>query len=768
MFYIRLLSALLCFWGTFVNAVYRDEAFNVDWQLSTIGDYRCTISDYAKENQLIILSDYSEIETLVTYINETNGNVLLRYTVPFKMSDAMLVPDSHQLILNVVGDSTKKYVSIDLDTGLILDDASNDLVQASDFSFESTCVANDYKILNKDGKPRLKVTDKTMGLPIFDIELPESFTDINYLSTDYSQNLQFIVGNGDSQFTYFNYTEGGKNLTNSWVRDESLVDIVDSTFFDLKDPSIDTIRKELTEERDIDDVITAYVFRVKNNFNRIRNYLKQHQYSPGRVITSFLKENELMGNINEEKAYKRDLDFGLAKLLSVVTKNGRMAALHVSQQGKIIWNFNTGLQNIVSINYTPLTDELVVINEKGSFVVFTSINEHIPPTLKNEGSFNLTTSSIITKTKKLDDEHNCFFVSLENGENQIVSVDNMQPLNNASYFLTNHNSKEINGYILSEGNKLVDTWRITLNTNEKIVAFASRTEDPVVNVGNVLGNRTVLYKYLYPNLVSYATINEEDRSLYINLIDTITGELLHSQKHTNEKVDINSPVNLVFGENWYVYSYLSAEPIPEQRITVVELYDSLESNVKKSDPNMQYSPLKGNINKPEVISKSYYFPEIIQDLELSSTKFSITSKAIIIKLANDQITFVPKFVLNARSKEEANMSDDDKKEFMASPYMSSIPINDNFIISHQRELIMGDDSKLVSSATNLESTTIVCEIGNDVFCSRIYPSGQFDVMSPSFEKFQLFGTIFIVIVIVYYLHPTVANKKLKILWMIKD
>ncbi|SMN20108.1 similar to Saccharomyces cerevisiae YCL045C EMC1 Member of a transmembrane complex required for efficient folding of proteins in the ER [Maudiozyma saulgeensis] len=768
MLYIGLLSALICSLCTFVNAVYRDEAFNVDWQLSTIGDYRCIVPDYANENQLIILSDHSQSETLVTYINETNGDVLLRYAVPFKMSDAMLVSDSHQLILKGDGDNNKKYSTIDLDTGLILEDSGKDLAQTSDFSFKTSCAASGYKIENIDQKTRLKLMDNTMGLPIFDVELPDTFTEVNYLSTDYSQILQFIVSNGDSHYTYFNYTDGGKNLTATWNRDESLVDIVDSAFCDLKDPYIDTIRKELAEEKNIDDVITAYIFRVKTNFNRIRKYLKKNQYSPGRVITAILKENELMGNINEEKAYKRDLKFGLAKLLIVATKNGRIAALHVSQQGNIMWNIRTGMSNIISIDYEPLTDELIVIDEKGSFIIFTSINEHMPPTLKKEGSFKLSTNSIITKAKKLDDSHNSYFVSLENGESQIVGVDNTQIVNTSNYFLTTHNEKEIRGHIVSEGNKLVNTWGITLNENEKLVAFASRSEDPVVNVGNVLGNRTVLYKYLYPNLVSYATINENDRNLYINLIDTITGELLHSQKHSNEKVDIDHPINLVFGENWFIYSYFSAEPIPEQRLTVVELYESLEANTKASDPNVDYNPLKGNINKPEVISRSYFFPEIIKDLKLTSTKFSITSKAIIIKLANEQITFIPKFVLNARSKEENNMSDDDKKEFMASPYISSIPINDNFIISHQRELIMSANSKLVSSPTNLESTSIICEIGKDVFCTRIYPSGQFDVMSPSFEKFQLFGTIFIVIVIVYYLRPTVANKKLKILWLIKD
>lgn len=759
--YTRLFTFLVCFCSTFVNAVYRDEAFNVDWQLSTIGDYRCIIEDYSNENQLIILSDFSDRETLISYVNETSGDVLLRYTVPYKMTDAMIDSESEQLVLNL----NDKLVSVDLAAGLIVSNETKDITRDSSFKFQSSCAVSDAKIDTKGGKASLKIVDKTVNLPIFDIDLPESFTEVKYLSTDYSQNLRFIVGNDESQYTYFNYTNGGKNLTATWEKNESLIDIVDSTFCDLKDSTIDTIRNEMVQEKEIEDIFNAYIFRVTKNFNRVKNFLQQNQYSPGRVLTSLIKENELMGSKNEELAYKRDLRFGLAKLLIVATRTGKVAALHVSRKGKIMWSISTAIENVISIDYNSHEDQLVIIGKDGSFKIYNSINEHMPPSLVKEEKFKL--SSNIEKVSQIID--NVYFLSLADNNKKIVAIDESSLSHSKGYFVTDHDEKSINGYMVSNDYELIDTWSVNLDEAEKIVAFTKRTDDPVVNVGNVLGNRTVLYKYLYPNLISYAAVNENDNTLYINLIDTITGELMYSQKHDeNEKVDINSPINLVFGENWFVYSYFASEPIPEQRLTVVELYESLVANEKISDPSQNFNPLKGNIKRPEAISKSYYFPEVIQDLELTSTKFSITSKAIIIKLVNEQITFIPKFVLNARSQEESKMSDDDKKEFMASPYIAGIPINDNFIISHQRELIMGDDSKIVSTATNLESTSIVCEIGNDVFCSRIYPSGQFDVMSPSFEKLQLFGTIFIVMVIVYYVRPMVANKRLRSLWLIKD
>lgn len=770
MLYTRLLATLICCFNALVEAIYADEAFVVDWQLSTIGEYNCIVSnDTNNDDQLIVLSDYSDTETLISYLNETSGNILLRYTVPSKMFDVMLSREHRQLVFKTDKSPNSDYISINLDTGLIIQNDSADITKSESFTFSSSCApkSKEYMITTKADIVSLQVLDHTMNLPVFEVELPDQFKEIKYFYTDFAQTLKFIVVTDDGQYTYYNYTNGGKNVTNTWSRDESLADIVDSSFCDIKDHSIDLVAQELSDEKNIRNIFEAYIFRVKNNYKRAISVLQENRYSPGRVLTQFLKTNEVIGGNDNEIIVKRNLKFGLAKLLIVATKHGKIAALDVSQKGKIVWTIDSDLENVLSIEYNDVSQEISVIDCDGSYIIYSLLNEYISPIVKTKSSFKLSSKSTITKIKALNTSQNVYFVSVENGSNEVVSMNGNIPDEFESYYVTSHDENSINGYTLSDG-KLIETWNIKVGEGDSIVAFASRTDDPVVNVGIVLGNRTVLYKYLYPNLVSYAVANEEKGSLYINLIDTITGELLHSQKHTNETIDLSHPINIVFGENWYVYSYFSSEPIPEQKLTVVELYESFEPNKRESNANITYNPLRGNINKPEVASKSYFFPEVIKGLGLSSTKFSIATTAIIIKLENEQITFVPKFVLNARSKEESKMTDDDKKEFMVGPYVAGIPINDNFIITHHRELLMGADSKLVSSATNLESTTLVCEIGHDVFCTRIYPSGQFDVMSPSFQKLQLMGTIFVIIVVLFYLRPSVAAKKLKTLWLVKD
>ena len=748
-----------------VQAVYSDEAFSVDWQLSTIGDYQCVFSNYPMEtDQLVVLSQYSTSETLITQLNETTGDVLVRYTVPVTFSDAMFASDAGQLVLK----SGSEFISVDLNSGLIVNNATADVSKSDSFSFASSCgpAESQYKISTVDGSPVLSVVDKTMDLPIFKVRLPSQFNEITYFHMGSSDSMRLIVAGDDSQYTYFNYTNGGENVTSTWTRDESLVDIVDSTFCNVNDHSLNEVIRELCYETDSSSVFSAYLFRLQTNYNRVMTYLKKYRYSPGRIITAILKENELLGDRNEERAIKRDQKFGLTKLLVVATKGGRIAALDVSKQGKIVWNIKSELPDIVSIEYMQFSREFVIISEDGTYCRYSLLDEFTAPVAQQMAKLNASSLSKITKVKKLDIDSFTYYVTFEDGTHEIVSPDTNAAAQE-KYFVTDHSEQSINGYMVSD-NKLIDTWSIPVKDNERVVAFAARSSDDVVNVGNVLGNRTVLYKYLYPNLVSYGVVDVNDNSLYVNLIDTVTGQLLYSQKHDNETIDVTSPVNLVFGENWYVYSYFSSEPVPEQKLTVVELYESLTANERKSNPDVEYNPLKGNLNKPEVASRSYFFPEIIEEMDVSSTKYGITSKAIIMRLENGQVTFVPKFVLNARSKEEELMSDDDKKEFMASPYIATIPINDHFIISHQRELVMGDHSQLISSPTNLESTSIICEVGKDVFCTRIYPSGQFDVMSPSFQKVQLMGTIFVIFVVLYYLHPAVATKKLKLIWLVKE
>ena len=56
--------------------------------------------------------------------------------------------------------------------------------------------------------------------------------------------------------------------------------------------------------------------------------------------------------------------------------------------------------------------------------------------------------------------------------------------------------------------------------------MSKRLDEHVHSVGRVLGDRSVLYKYLNPNLIAFATVTEDTAKPAISLyvIDGVTGK----------------------------------------------------------------------------------------------------------------------------------------------------------------------------------------------------------------------------------------------------
>ena len=114
------------------------------------------------------------------------------------------------------------------------------------------------------------------------------------------------------------------------------------------------------------------------------------------------------------------------------------------------------------------------------------------------------------------------------------------------------------------------------------------------------------------------------------------------------------------------------------------------------------------------------------------------------------------------------MTEDDKKEFMTSPYVPTVPINGMLVITHVRDLVFGKSSKLGSISTNLESTFIVCDVVHDIFCSRIMSSGSFDVLNQNFETGKLVVSILLCFVLYLFLRPQVIKRRIKNLWLVHE
>lgn len=735
MYYLGFLLFLL---STVVQAIYSDEAFVNDWQLQNIGEYQCVFEN-EDSKYLVTLSQLGQ-QSLLSFINEFNGEILFRKPLDFVGLDVMVIDNGSEFVIK---DDSSQLRSFNGSTGFPLDkDVSLE-------NFKSSCQPDmtGFKLKNNN----LQVLDPESQLVVFKINLEDNFEQMKYIYSDFKGTLKVLYSTTDSQYV-FQLVENGE-LISKWLRDESQSDIVAHTIINLPDSSLDAISDELIQEEDTSSPWEAYRFRVSQNFQRFKEFLRKYHYSPGAMITEMLKTDD---DVSKEQ---REFQFGLAKYLVVATQKGKISGLNI-KNGAVEWSVNSNLRNILLLEWFADSQELVAVDEHGQYEFYDLTDLSQPTLIKTD---NLVSTKIDT-VSLLEDQR--FFVTTEDGQKSVISLSSKSKEPLESTFISTHDKTHIYGHVVAADGKVRDTWVTNLDDDEEIISFAEREDTPTASLGHILGNRTVLYKYLYPNLVSYAVFNKKTGSLFINLIDNVNGALLYSQVH-DDKVDPRSPIEMVFGENWFVYSYFSSQPIPEQKLVVVELYESLQPDHRVSANSTQLNALKG-VHPPEVISQSYFFPEVIKRMQLSHTKFGITTRSVILELENGQLMYLSKVLLNARRKEESQLSDDDKKEFMIMPYFSTLPINDHFVITHMRHLIMGPHSQLISIPTNLESTSIVCNLGHDAFCGRISPSGQFDIMSPSFEKGKLIATIVGLMFLCYFIRPSVEAKKLKNSWMVRS
>lgn len=100
---------------------------------------------------------------------------------------------------------------------------------------------------------------------------------------------------------------------------------------------------------------------------------------------------------------------------------------------------------------------------------------------------------------------------------------------------------------------LKEVWRVNLD-DEKIIAIGAKpSNDRVHSYGKVLGDRSVLYKYLNPNLVGVVTSGQDSQKVpFVNvyLIDTVTGSIVSSFNHKR----CRGPVHIVHTEDWFFVS----------------------------------------------------------------------------------------------------------------------------------------------------------------------------------------------------------------------
>ena len=74
---------------------------------------------------------------------------------------------------------------------------------------------------------------------------------------------------------------------------------------------------------------------------------------------------------------------------------------------------------------------------------------------------------------------------------------------------------------------LYTVWKVNVPEDQTITKVTQKRNDEVVNsIGRVLGDHTVLYKYLNPNIVAFVTVSGAGLkgSVFVYIVDAVTGQ----------------------------------------------------------------------------------------------------------------------------------------------------------------------------------------------------------------------------------------------------
>ncbi|GMR36343.1 hypothetical protein PMAYCL1PPCAC_06538, partial [Pristionchus mayeri] len=248
--------------------------------------------------------------------------------------------------------------------------------------------------------------------------------------------------------------------------------------------------------------------------------------------------------------------------------------------------------------------------------------------------------------------------------------------------------------------------------------------------GRVLLDRNVHYKYINPNLVAVASLDEVRQTLSIHLIDSVSGQTVHSGRVTK----VTGPVHLVHCEHWVAYSYWS-EKSRRTELGILELYegDELpESNV--------FDSLIPTLHQPTAIVASYIFSQGIEAMGVSETEQGATTRSLVMALPFGGLFEVTRRFIDATRP--VDFTQEMREEGMV-PYMPEIPIATEDMVNYNQSVYSVKAIKAFPSG--LESTSLMLAYGLDMFYTRLTPSGTFDILKDDYDT----GLITLVLVALF-------------------
>ncbi|KAG5291786.1 DUF1620 domain-containing protein [Histoplasma ohiense] len=527
----------------------------------------------------------------------------------------------------------------------------------------------------------------------------------------------------------------------AWSRPEILTEAVAVSWADVNGG------EKLAQALEVEgheSLVGAYVHRLKRHVMDLESFPTWLRGLPVRILSSFMTSDG------------SDLiSFGFRKLVIVATRNGYVLAIDHANKGKILWKTKAAESRDADWNVKAI-----------------SVAHYIATVYVEDGSFvkvNVSSGEIIERGNPSEPLES--IVLIPSGGNQVaVSVQargvpdlSFVPLDGNTFIVT-LNGGRVLGWNSASPN--VPLWEFLPPKGQKLInAIARPPHDPVASIGKVLGDRSVLYKYLNPNLALLTAVGDSTAAFY--LLDAVSGQVLHSITQTG--VDTSQPITTALSENWLTYSLWAdvteSSDSKGYQLVISELYESPIANDRGPlGDSANYSSIHSNsgIPRPHVISQAYIIPEPISSMAVSQTRQGITTKQLLCSLpASNGVIGIPRQLLDPRRPLGRSPTANEAEEGLTQ-YAAFLDFDGRWFLTHSRDVI--GIQNIESSQTLLESTSLVFAYGLDVFGTRIHPSQAFDILGKGFSKIQLLLTVIALAVGVAMLAPLARRKQVDLKW----
>ncbi|KAL4646018.1 ER membrane protein complex subunit 1 isoform X3 [Arapaima gigas] len=574
---------------------------------------------------------------------------------------------------------------------------------------------------------------------------PEKLYVHAFLKKDDSVGYRLLVQMEDHTLTFLQ--QPGRVV---WSREEALADVVTMEMVDL--PLTGT-QAELEGEfgKKADGLAAMVLKRLSSQLILLQAWIA-HLW---KLFYDARKPRSLVKNEVTIETLARD-EFNLQKMIVMVTASGKLFGID-SKSGTVLWKhylhdvqpnsvFKLMVQRTTAhFPHPPQCTLLIKDKETGlaTLHVFNPIfgkKSHVtPPALSRPVLQSLLLPLMDQDYSKvlllIDDEYKVTaFPSTKHVLQQLQEM-----ASSIFFFLVDSSQGRLSGFRLRKARELSLTdlsteliWEVVIPPEvQKIVAVkGKRASEHVHSQGRVMGDRSVLYKYLNPNLLAVVTesvdTHQERSFVGVFLIDGITGRIIHEAVQRKAR----GPIHLVHSENWVVYEYWNAKS-RRNEFSVLELFEGTE---------LYNSTVFSSLDRPhlpQVLQQSYIFPSSISTMEATLTEKGITSRHLLVGLPSGAILSLPKMFLDPRRPEVAS---EQSREENLIPYAPEMPIRTEWFINYNQSVsrVKG----IYTAPSGLESTCLVVAYGLDIFQTRVYPSKQFDVLKDDYDYVLISSVLF--------------------------